>query len=501
LDAARKTLGMLTSYYVLMFVLILLLALALPARSAALSSMPQVLIRPATWWAYPLLLAGVVLIVLHTNLRVIHADMVYKQAEPYESQGMWDFAIALRQESIKLAPQEDLYYLFLGRAFLEKAKTAPGAEGPAQVFTVAQALNLTPPQIAQLSREDLLGLSELVLQRAREINPLNTDHSANLGRLYRTKAELSSDPAERRLFLSRALEAYEQASSLSPNAAHLYDEWGLVYFVAGDHEAAIDKYEYSLTIDDQYVNTYLSLGDAYLATDDLDKAREAYLKAIEIDPTVAEVHSVLAYLYGKEGRIEEAISETLQVVELARSQSLLYNSYKNLALFYQEQGRLEEAMHAAQEALARAPEAERAGIEGLIAQLGAGGAVPQTEVLIQQALADGEAALNGKDWGRAEEAYGRALALNPDLVVGHSALAYIYAQQGRLEEAEQENRLVLAAIPDDYATLKNLAIIYRQLDRYEDSLLYARQALEAPQALPQEQEQLRTFIAELEKLQ
>ena len=202
LDAARATLGMLTSYYVLLFVLTLLLAFALLIQSPAGPPMPQTFIRPATWWAYPLLLAGVVLIVLYTNLRVIHADMVYKQAEPYEGQGMWDFSIVLHQESIKLAPQEDLYYLFLGRAFLEKAKSATGADEPAQVFTVAQALNLTPQQIARLSRDDLLGLSELVLQRAREINPLNTDHSANLGRLYRTKAELASDPAEKQLYMT-----------------------------------------------------------------------------------------------------------------------------------------------------------------------------------------------------------------------------------------------------------------------------------------------------------
>jgi tetratricopeptide (TPR) repeat protein len=136
----------------------------------------------------------------------------------------------------------------------------------------------------------------------------------------------------------------------------------------------------------------------------------------------------------------------------------------------------------------------------LVAQLGAGGAAPQTEALIQQALADGETALNAQEWGRAEEAYGRALALNPDLVMAHSALAYIYAQQGRLEEAERENRDVLVAVPGDYATLKNLAIIYRQLGRYDESIQSAKEALESPQALPQEQDQLRAFIAEVEQL-
>ena len=85
-------------------------------------------------------------------------------------------------------------------------------------------------------------------------------------------------------------------------------------------------------------------------------------------------------------------------------------------------------------------------------------------------------------------------------MIAHSALAYIYAQQGRLEEAEQENQVVLAAVPGDYATLKNLAIIYRQLGRYPESLSYARQALEAPRALPEEKAQLEMFIAEVEAL-
>jgi tetratricopeptide (TPR) repeat protein len=157
-------------------------------------------------------------------------------------------------------------------------------------------------------------------------------------------------------------------------------------------------------------------------------------------------------------------------------------------------------MLAAQEALARAPESERAGLEELIALLSAGGAIPQTEGMVQQYLAEGEAALQSQDWARADEAYNRALSLNPDLVIAHSALAYVYAQQGRLEEAERENQIVLAAIPDDYATLKNLAIISRQLGRLEASLDYARQALNAPRALPEEKPQLEMFIAEVEGL-
>jgi tetratricopeptide (TPR) repeat protein len=308
----------------------------------------------------------------------------------------------------------------------------------------------------------------------------------------------------------------------------------------GDYAAAILKYEESLTIDDRYAGAYLSLGDVYLVTGDLDRAEAAYrqaaeidpsasvsghklriylmlgdehlaagdleeaqgfyLQAVEIDPAIPEVHSVLSYIYGKQGRYDEAVSATLQVLALPGNERLLYSTYKNLSIFYQELGRLDEAMVAAQEALARAPESERAGMEQLIAALSDGGAIPQTETMVQQYLAEGEAALSSGDWTRADEAYNRALSLNPNLIVAHSALAFVYAQQGRLEEAEQENQIVLAAIPGDYATLKNLAIISRQLGRYEESLSYARQALESPRAVPEEKTQLEMFIAEIQSL-
>jgi tetratricopeptide (TPR) repeat protein len=136
----------------------------------------------------------------------------------------------------------------------------------------------------------------------------------------------------------------------------------------------------------------------------------------------------------------------------------------------------------------------------LISQLGVQGVTPQTEALVEQALAAGEAALNGKDWTGAADAYERALALDPSLVVAHSALAYVYAQQGRLDEAERENLAVLEALPDDYATLMNLAIIYRELGRYDEAIRRAQQALDSPNAVAEQQAQLRAFITETEAL-
>jgi tetratricopeptide (TPR) repeat protein len=183
---------------------------------------------------------------------------------------------------------------------------------------------------------------------------------------------------------------------------------------------------------------------------------------------------------------------------LTTNKQLVYNSYKNLALYYQQVGKLELAMQAAQEALARAPENERAAVQGLIVQLQQGGAAPETEVLFQQFLSEGDLALNSKQWAEAEAAYQKALGLDPNSVIAHSALAYIYAQQGRMEEAEQANQIVLAAMPGDFATLKNLAIIYRQLSRYDEAVAYAQLALESPVATQEDKTQLQIFINEIQ---
>ena len=119
---------------------------------------------------------------------------------------------------------------------------------------------------------------------------------------------------------------------------------------------------------------------------------------------------------------------------------------------------------------------------------------------MQQFLSEGQTALDNGEWQAAEQAYQRALAVDPDSIAAHSALSYIYAQQGKLEQAEAENLIVLQSVPDDLATLKNLAIIYRQLGQYENALEYAQRAIQSPQAEAADKQQLEAFIEELRAL-
>ena len=86
---------------------------------------------------------------------------------------------------------------------------------------------MTPDQVSQTSQEDLLRAAEVVLLDAQNVNPLNTDHTANLARLYRTWADLAAaDPAKREEMLAKSVAMYDTAVMLSPNAAHLWNERG-----------------------------------------------------------------------------------------------------------------------------------------------------------------------------------------------------------------------------------------------------------------------------------
>jgi len=474
---ADRVANTLTIYYLFLFFLLLALATVL-MRGAAL---PPRTWRIANWWLYPILIVGLTWIILMTNLNVIRADIYYKQGQAYDNKQSRDAAIELYRKALTLAPNEDFYFLFLGRAYLERAQAT---DDPAQSAAfLDQGLN--------------------VLLQARIINPLNTDHSANLARYYRTRGGMASDPSGKGKYLNQALEHYRQATSLSPHNAQLFNEWGLVYFMMGDYDRAMEKYQQSLALDQEFEQTYLQLGDLYMARKELDQAAEAYSKAVELDPSQIQAHSALSYIHSQQGKLAQAVEENLKVLEIKPND---YASHKNLAILYQQLGRIDEAIAEAEAALSLAPENDRASLEGYLAQLK--GLSPEAQPegqqlsssdqeLIQTYLSQGQDLLQTGDLDQAAEVYSQALALDPNIVQAHSALGYIYAQQGRLPEAVEENLAVLRLAPNDYASHKNLSILYQQMGRIDEALAEAQIALGlAPE---NEKAAVEAFIAQLQQ--
>jgi tetratricopeptide (TPR) repeat protein/O-antigen ligase len=342
------------------------------------TDLPQRLMRVANVWAYPILAIVAVVLIFATNVSTVKADIYYKQGLKLEESQLWDRAIQRYDMAISLAPDQDYYYLFLGRALMSQAGAAPSSEERVRGFE--QSLE--------------------ALHQARQLNPLNTDHYANLGRLHRNWADVASSAEERVEKLQQADAYYAQAAERSPNNAQIYNEWALTRMAMGDDDTALEKLDRSLELDQEFASTYLILGNLYGAQRQLDEAAEAYGQALELEPNNAEAHSALGFIFYEQGNITDALAANLKAVELkpdlARAHSTLgliyfhagrleeaieenlkvleffpndFISHRNLALLYQQLDQPAEALPHARAALDLAPEADLTAMQQLIEQL------------------------------------------------------------------------------------------------------------------------------------
>ncbi len=205
------------------------------------------------------------LIIGNVNIAQVRADVYYKQGQTFDAAGRWVQSADLYRRALVVRPKEDYYMLFLGRSLLESATQAP-PEGslplPAEP-SIDDVLNLNTESIELLGQYDVWQAARTVLLRAQEVNPLNTDHTSNLARLYRHQAQLTDDSGEITQALETSLEYYDASLTLSPNAAHLWNERGQIQLTLGRSEEAERSFLHSLTLDDRFENTYLLLAEVY----------------------------------------------------------------------------------------------------------------------------------------------------------------------------------------------------------------------------------------------
>ncbi len=423
-----------------LFLLLLLLGLALAIMVAEPRS------RPAHAFARRPLLSltgGAVLaalaaaIIVNVNIQTVQADTFYKQGLAYESAEQWEGASILYREAARLEPQEDFYYLFLGRSLLQLATSVPARGTPVlpedlSRVPTADLLPLIERGLQVRSREDLYRAAHAALVAARRLNPLNTDHSANLARLHQAWAfaaladtassrravprlrELSPTQAEAVNVgrLQQAVSYFRQAVSLSPQNAGLWNELALVQLILDDLDGAQASLERSLALDSRFYLTYLYRGDLFDLRGDKQAALAAYRKAAELAPKNLNVLSTLGVYSAQNGDAQGAVAAFQRVVEIetaalaaaearlaqldaqaaqaggysrleasaARTQASLqaqvaahraqlHISYRNIALVLRDTGQVNEALAAARQAAVYAGPEDQTAIETLIADL------------------------------------------------------------------------------------------------------------------------------------
>ncbi|MGI8586959.1 MAG: O-antigen ligase family protein [Chloroflexia bacterium] len=200
--------------------------------------------RPAFLVAYVVMGLIAVTVAVGLNVNLVKADMFYKQGLAYDQQSAWPVSIGPYDKAIQISPTEDFYYLFLGRSYMEWARHYTSFQGG-------------PPPV------QLLANAESELLQAQKIAPLNTDHYANLGRLYVDWGDSMSDPArgiqgtsqEQDQKYAEGIQQYEKAHSLSPGNATLWNELAVAYDKGGRYQDAVTAIRASQKMDDRYDQT------------------------------------------------------------------------------------------------------------------------------------------------------------------------------------------------------------------------------------------------------
>lgn len=311
---------------------------------------------------YGVLAGGVLVFLVGSVLSVVVADMYFKQGQVLDERQRFDQSIPAYLQALHWQPRQDFYYIFLARAYMELARRTPETP-PKGSVPEPRRLEELPVSGAGLGREQLFTAALFALEEAYRINPRNTDNSANLGRLYRVWAELTPDPALKADRFRQAETYYRQATTLSPNTAHLYTEWAAVRQLQGNLDGAEELLRKALNLDPKYAPTYALLGDINLVRSELDRAVEMYLRAVELDGGLVGAYNALGYLYSRQGKRDAALAAFKRAAELAPRDPTIR---RNLALAYRDAGLNQQAIQELQAAINLAPADQQASLRQLL---------------------------------------------------------------------------------------------------------------------------------------
>lgn len=242
------------------------------------------------------------------NLNPVYADMRFQEGQALSDragsgvnglvQGMDDYLATIRSN-----PREDFYYLNLGRILMSIADTVRAQGGaigePEPAARVEELLRLEDVGAVQSFVQnkrpiELMSYAEAVLTRAHELNQLNKDHYANLGRLNNFWYSWTQDPER----LRTSLRWYEQVTVVAPQDVSLINERaGIIMTMAeylnsvGNGSEAESYYQQaqqlldrSQTLDARYIDTDIRLGDLLRAQGRLDEAVTRYVAVIGRSP-------------------------------------------------------------------------------------------------------------------------------------------------------------------------------------------------------------------------
>lgn len=205
---------------------------------------------------------------------------------------------------------------------------------------------------------------------------------------------------------------------------------------------AIEQYEQITKLDPDSVDDHLLLGRLYRLSNDLSKAEAELKTAVKIDPSSEEAVTTLAMLYTDEGDTAHALKVLSSIPDSARSAKL----YAALGAAYEQRKDYKSAIDAYKHAIVLDRDNLDA-IRGLAENL-----------------------LNEGQLDAALEQYKVIADSNPEDAQTYVRMAEIYRRQGKYDLALENLKRADTLVPDTMDVPYSMAAVYQAQGRYDDAI-------------------------------
>ena len=203
---------------------------------------------------------------------------------------------------------------------------------------------------------------------------------------------------------------------------------------------AIEQYEQIIKIEPDNVDDHLLLGRLYRLNNDLQKAESELKTAVKLDPTSEEAVTTLALLYTDEGDTAHALQVLSAVPDAGRSAKL----YSALGATYEQRKDYKGAIDAYKHAIML----DRDNLDAI-------------RGLAENYLNDGQI-------DKALDQYRVIADANPEDAQTYLRISEIYRRQGKYDEALDSLKKAQAMVPDALEVPYNIAVVYEAQGRYDD---------------------------------
>lgn len=308
-------------------------------------------------------------------------------------------------------------------------------------------------------------------EKALQLNPEASDCYAGLADGYLAEAGALGngasppDSVQKRVLYNKAVVAYEKAVMLAPDDPDLVYSLGWVQSQeqVGQYDKAIANLQRAIELDPSSEKPHIQLALIYFGRENFSEAIPHLKKAIEINPEDQNPYAYLGRAYIQQGLYDEAITQVSQMLDpvIARQEdpSRLSNVYFTLG---QELYKMEKYPQAVQMFRRKT-------------------VVDSTSYATY--LNMGLAALVGKDFKIAEEAFLRAVALKQDdsdslsMLQAKRFLGVTYLQMENNAGAKKVYQEILEMDPKNDDALYRMGVFALIDKQYNPAERYLRQAI------------------------